>query len=159
MDYKQALFKAAALCSQQERCTSDIRKKLLNWELSDTDCEKALAYLHQEKYLDDQRFANYFVRDKFRFNGWGRIKIKYQLRQKEISGDIADKAIEQIDTDEYLKKLAELLHAKNRQIKNKDLWKTKSSLARFAQSRGYEPHLVFSCIDKIMNCNNEDINH
>ncbi len=150
MEYNKALYKAAALCSQQERCTSDIRKKLVNWELTEEECNQAVDYLTTEKYLDDERFAFYFVRDKFRFNGWGKIKIKYQLKQKGISSVFIDNALDEIDNSEYQTKLAELLHAKKKQIKNKDYWKTKSSMARFAQSRGFEPNLIFNCIDDIL---------
>lgn len=149
MEYNKAIHKAAALCSRQERCTADIRKKLINWELSEEDCEKAIDYLKKEKYIDDVRYTSYFVRDKFRFNGWGKIKIRYQLKIKDIASIVIDNALEEIDQTEYQSKLAELLHTKKKQIKNKDFWNTKSALARFAQSRGYEPHLIFNCIDEM----------
>lgn len=149
MEYKKALHKAAVLCSQQERCVSDIRKKLVNWELSDDECDKAIDHLISEKYLDDGRYSQFFVRDKFRFNGWGRTKIKYQLKQKSISSFMIEDALEEIDEQEYLEKLAELLQVKMHQLRNKDPWKAKASMVRFAQSRGYEPHLIFTCIERL----------
>jgi regulatory protein len=151
MDYRQALNKAAALCSRKEYCTSDIRKKLVNWELSEEEVTKALEWLVNEKFVDDKRYSGYYVRDKFRFNGWGRIKIRYQLRAKQIASPFIDQALEQINNEEYSEKLAELLHSKNRSIKKKDLWQKKAALARFAQSRGFEPDLVFQKIDQILN--------
>ena len=154
MEYKKALYKAAALCSQQERCCSEIRKKLIKWELSEEESDEAIQFLINEKYINEQRFAEFFVRDKFRFNGWGRIKIKYHLKQKEIANSLIENAMEEIDSSEYMIKLAELLQGKLRSIKNKDLWQTKAALARFGQSRGFEPHLVFQCINEIMT--NED---
>ncbi len=150
MDYKQALYKAAALCSQQERCVSEIQKKLDNWDITEEESVKIIQYLIEEKYIDEQRFANYFVRDKFRFNGWGKIKIRYQLKQKKIADSNIDNAMEEIDLSEYETKLAELLQGKLRQIKNKDVWQTKAALARFGQSRGFEPHLIFQCIDDLI---------
>lgn len=149
MDYKKALHKAAILCSQQERCISDIRKKLVNWELSEEECDKAISKLLSDKYLDDTRYSRFFVRDKFRFNGWGRIKIKYQLKQKGISTLSIEDALEEIEEDEYYNKLAELLQVKMRQLNNKDPWKAKASMVRFAQSRGYEPQIIFDCIEKL----------
>lgn len=151
MDYRQALNKAATLCSRKEYCTADIKKKLVNWELSESEIEMALQWLIEEKFIDDERYAAYYVRDKFRFNGWGRIKIRYQLRGKLIDSALIDEALEQINQDEYSGKLAELLHSKKRQIKNKDIWQTKAALARFAQSRGFEPDVVFRKIDQILN--------
>ncbi|WP_430816690.1 regulatory protein RecX [Carboxylicivirga sp. RSCT41] len=151
MDYRQALNKAAALCSRKEYCTADIQKKLVNWDLTEEEVGKALEWLSGEKFIDDKRYAAYYVRDKFRFNGWGRIKIRYQLRGKQITSSVIDEALEQIDEGEYLKMLAELLHSKKRSVKNKDAWQKKAALARFAQSRGFEPDVVFSMIDEVLN--------
>ncbi|MCU4162442.1 regulatory protein RecX [Carboxylicivirga caseinilyticus] len=154
MDYKKALYKAAALCSQQERCVSEIRKKLVNWEVSDEETNKAIQFLIEEKYINEQRFAEFYVRDKFRFNGWGKIKIKYHLKQKEIANSDIENALAEINSSDYFSKLAELLQGKLKQIKNKDVWQTKAALARFGQSRGFEPHLIFQCIDEILNADN-----
>nr|WP_321454115.1 regulatory protein RecX [uncultured Carboxylicivirga sp.] len=153
MEYKKALYKAAALCSQQERCVSEIRKKLIKWELSEEETEEVITFLIKEKYIDEQRFAEFYVRDKFRFNNWGKIKIKYQLKQKEIANTHIENAMEEINSSDYQAKLAELLQGKKKQIKNKDTWQTKAALARFGQSRGFEPYLVFQCIDEILNKN------
>lgn len=150
MDYNKALYKAAALCSKQERCISEIQNKLIKWEISEVESNKIIQHLIDEKYIDEQRFAAYFVRDKFRFNGWGKIKIRYHLKQKEILLSHIDNALEEIDPSEYQTKLAKLLHTKLKQIKNKDTWQTKAALIRFGQSRGFEPHLIYQCIDNIM---------
>ncbi|WP_430811675.1 MULTISPECIES: regulatory protein RecX [unclassified Carboxylicivirga] len=150
MDYRQAINKAAALCSRKEYCSGDIRSKLQGWELSDEEVENGLRWLVDEKFIDDERFAGYYVRDKFIFNGWGRIKIRYHLRAKGIDNSLIDEALMQLNEADYAVKLAELLQSKRRHIKNKDVWQTKAALLRFAQSRGYEPDLVFSAIDQIL---------
>lgn len=151
MEYRQALNKAAAMCSRQERCAFDIRKKLVNWELSEEEVDKAIDWLISEKFIDDSRFAGHYVKDKFQFNGWGRIKIRYMLRGKGLDSNIINDALYMINDDAYSEKLAELLQGKYRQIKNKDIWQTKAALARFAQSRGFEPDLVFRSIDQLLN--------
>ncbi|MBS2209803.1 regulatory protein RecX [Carboxylicivirga mesophila] len=150
MDCRQALNKAAALCSRKEYCTTDIRKKLVNWELGDEEVEAVLVRLVNEKFIDDSRYASYYVKDKFLFNGWGRIKIRFMLRSKGLSSSMIDEALEQIVDADYSEKLAELLHSKNRQIKNKDAWQTKAALVRFAQSRGFEPDIVYRLIDQYL---------
>ena len=149
MEYKQALNKAAALCSRQERCADDIRKKFANWGFEDGDTEKAVKWLTDEKFIDDNRYAAYYVRDKFRFNGWGRIKIRWQLKQKNISSGIIEDALNSLDDSQYMDKLSELLTSKKKQIKNKDPWQTKAALVRFAQSRGYEPDIIFNALDRL----------
>jgi len=48
------------------------------------EADKAIARLVEQKFIDDARFARYFVKDKLKFNKWGRIKIGYALRQKGL---------------------------------------------------------------------------
>ena len=154
MEYQKALHSAADMCSRQERCVSEIRKKLIKWELTEEEVETAIAYLIKEKFIDEDRFASFYVRDKFRFNGWGRIKIRWQLRQKEVNNASMEEALESLSEESYLEKLAELLYNKKRQIKNKDVWQTKAALVRFGQSRGFEPDLVYNQVDRLLNADN-----
>ncbi|HKK82055.1 MAG TPA: regulatory protein RecX, partial [Prolixibacteraceae bacterium] len=94
---KKALSKCMALCSKSEKCISDIRKKLSNWQLPEEETQQVIDNLIDEKFIDEQRFAESFMRDKFRFNHWGKIKIIYHLKAKGISsGDIAH-GINEID--------------------------------------------------------------
>ena len=64
LTYEQALFKAAALCTQTEKCESDVRTKLLAWEIGEGDATKIIKYLKDEKFLDDARYCSFFVKDK-----------------------------------------------------------------------------------------------
>ena len=154
MEYQKALHSAADMCSRQERCVSEIRKKLIKWELTEEEVETAIAYLIKEKFIDEDRFASFYVRDKFRFNGWGRIKIRWQLRQKEVNNASLEEALESLDEASYIEKLAELLYNKKRQIRNKDIWQTKAALVRFGQSRGFEPDLVYTQVERLLNADN-----
>ena len=144
MEYKEALHKAAALCSSGERCEHDIREKLLLWGMSDNDATKIINYLIQEKFLDEKRFAEFFTKDKFRFNKWGKIKIAYMLKQKHISSSIIQEALNSIDDEEYYSALQELMQSKLKQLKYKDKNDKRTKLFRFAQSRGFESQLIKS---------------
>jgi len=148
--YREALNKAAALCSKSEKCSGDIRKKLLDWGLSPDDANKAIAWLQNEKFLDDERFAGFFARDKFRFNGWGRIKIRYSLRQKEVPAPSIDKAVAAIDENDYRRFLKELIQAKAGKIKAESTYEKKAKLVRYAQGRGFEPELIFNAVDDVL---------
>ena len=142
LTYEEALHKAAMLCSSGEKCEYDIREKLLSWKISESDTTKIINYLIQEKYLDEKRFAEFFVKDKFRFNKWGKIKIAYMLKQKRISSAVIQDALNSIDDDEYCSTLQELLQSKLKGLKYKDEYDKRAKLFRFAQSRGFESHLI-----------------
>ncbi len=97
MEYKEALRRAAALCSRQEQASGHIWEKLNGWNVSEEDALRIMGLLKEEKYLDDNRFATFYVRDKFRFNGWGKVKLSAMLRQKGITQELIEGALDQID--------------------------------------------------------------
>ncbi|PRZ02027.1 regulatory protein RecX [Marinilabilia salmonicolor] len=150
MDYKKALHKASSLCSRQEYCRSDIQKKLEKWDLSDSDTEKIIQKLVEEKFIDEERFTSFYVRDKFRFNKWGRRKIMWQLKQKGIDRETINLALDQIDPDEYNEKLQEVIREKIRQVKNKEPLKQKAAVIRNAVSKGYEYEEIMPLVEQLL---------
>lgn len=137
MDFKTAYNKTTALCARREYCSGDMIKKLKNWEVSDEIISKVINQLKEEKFIDDTRYARFFVRDKAKFNRWGEQKIIWAMRQKQISQEIIQEAINQLDQEELQNTLLQLLKEKNRQIKEDNSYKRKAALVRFATSRGF----------------------
>lgn len=149
---ENALSRVAALCSRCEQAEADIRKKLTNWGISRNNADIIIQRLIDEKYLDEQRFARAFARDKFRFEGWGRIKIAYNLKLKHISAECIENALSLIDEEEYHSTLERILRNKLRSVSNKDQLQKKASLLRFASSRGFEPNLIYHVLPRIIDC-------
>ncbi len=147
MTFQEALVKASGICARQEKCIFDIEKKLKDWELKSEDANKVIDQLIKEKFIDEDRFIAYYVKDKFRFNKWGKIKIKWQLKAKQIYGSRVDEALSNIDEEEYKDTLAQLLKQKRCSIKQDDKFKVKASLIRYASSRGFEPDLIYQLLD------------
>ncbi len=150
MNYKEALVKASALCARQEKCIFDIEKKLYDWNVDQSDKEKIISQLIDEKFIEEERYVRTYVKDKFIFNRWGKIKIKYQLKAKGIQGKIVDHELDQINTTDYKSTLVQLLMLKRKTIKGNDEFKIKNSLLRYASSRGFEPELIYQVIDNII---------
>lgn len=152
MTFEQALVKTSEICARQEKCIFDIEKKLKDWGVEESVASKVIDQLIKEKFIDEQRYVAYYVRDKFRFNGWGKIKIRWQLKAKQIVGTPVEEALGQINDDEYKDALAQLLIKKRRNLEknNKredDKYKIKASLIRHAASRGFEPNLIYQLLD------------
>ena len=139
--------RAAFLCSKSERSSGSIGKKLQDWGLNPDDAESVLKKLTEDKFIDDERFAGSYVRDKFRFNKWGKIKIIYHLRAEKIPGPVIDQAIGEIEHKAYMETLTKLLLDKNKSIKTVNTHERRAKLVRFAQSRGFEPGLIHFVID------------
>ncbi len=146
----EALHRAAALCSSAEHCTADIREKLARWGVTEADSRTIIDRLVQERFIDEQRYAVAFVKDKFRFSGWGRIKMRYALQQKRIDGSDIDHALTTLDEEQYNDRLLELLQAKSRSIRDDDPEARRAKLFRFATSRGFESALIFNALKQVV---------
>lgn len=149
MNYKEALSYAMDLCSRQEKCNSEIREKLTKFNLPEPQIEKVLNVLKQEGFIDEARYAGMFVRDKLRFNHWGRVKIRYMLSGKQIPEEIINEAIQGIDEQDYREILIDELQKKRRQIKDANPYTARNKLARFGQQRGFESGLIFQVLDEM----------
>lgn len=141
------LNKAATYASRCEHCESEVREKLLTWGGSNEEINEIIAYLIEERYIDNQRYANSYTRDKFRFNHWGKYKISMMLRSKDIGNDIIEEAMNQIEDEEYLEKLQQILRDKLRSLKYSSEYEKKGKLFKFAQSRGFESSAISKVID------------
>ena len=147
--YKIAQQRAAGLCSRQEQCTSHIREKLRLWNVNGEDEEKIILKLTEEKFLDDARFAGCYVKDKFKFNGWGRIRISHMLRQKGVDEEFIGNALLQIDEEEWFQTCLGLVQSKFSKLKEEDPFKQKGKLLRYAASRGFESALIYRALDEL----------
>ena len=125
-------------CSKKEYCTDDIRTRLRSWGAGETDTEKILSTLVRENFLNETRYASAFVRDKFNYNKWGKVKIAAHLRAKQIAPGIITSALNLIDDELYLRTMKEIITAHRRHVRAKtsSIWKGK--LPRFGLSKGFE---------------------
>jgi regulatory protein len=151
MNYREALSYAMDICSRQEKCSSEVRMKLKQFNLPDEQVEQVLKTLKDEGFIDESRYAGMFVRDKLHLNRWGRIKIRYALTAKQIPEEIISDALNGIDNKDYLRILGEEISKKLPQIKGKDPYAVKSKLVRFGQQRGFEPGLIYQVLEELKN--------
>lgn len=151
-----AFLRLATLCARCEQAEGDLRKKLHDWGLSASDANAVIARLKQEHYLDNERYARAYCRDKLRFNGWGRIKISYMLRGKGIEQEYIDAALAEIDEEQYVSILDDALASKAKTLQGKSPDQLRASLLRFAASRGFEPSIIFAAVSRIISLSDED---
>ncbi len=145
----EMLHRVAAYCSTAERCLQDVQKKIKAAGLTSEEEERIIARLMKEGFIDEARYARYFVNDKLRFNKWGRIKIGYELQKKNIQADIRTEALNEIDGTEYTNILRSLLKAKKKSVGGKNERDVYAKLLRFASGRGFESREVFRCLNEL----------
>jgi len=134
---KEVLSAMEALCAKREYCVSDIRRKaLLKLEGDGEAAEEIVASLVADKFVDDARYASAFAREKASLQGWGPIKIRFQLRMKGISDADINAALDDVDTEKASARLERLLETKWKTLREDPQGRLK--LIKFALSRGYD---------------------
>ena len=146
MTEQEAYLQLAAICAQAEHCEQEMRDKMKRWELDETVQNRVLSRLVEERYVDDERYARAFAKDKIRYNKWGRRKVQQALWMKRIDQDIQQRVLDEIDEKEYLDVLRPLLKQKRKSVKTANDYELNQKLVRFALSRGFTFDLIRQCI-------------
>ena len=147
--FTTALNKAMNLCSQREYCIEDIRGKLASWGIENDDAERILEILIKENFINETRYASAFVRDRFKYNKWGKVKIVAHLKAKNIPGEVIRQAIDSIDNEQYFKFIRELINGHRRTIKAKNQYDLKAKLLRYGLSKGFESSLLYEILNDL----------
>ena len=147
MTEQEAYLQLAALCAQAEHCEQEMRDKMRRWELDETVQNRIVDRLIKERYVDDERYARAFVKDKIRYNKWGRRKVQQALWQKRIDADIQQRVLDEIEEKEYLDILRPLLKQKRKSIKAKSDYELNQKLVRFALGRGFGFDIIRQCLN------------
>lgn len=145
---EQAFQKAKHYCGYQERSHYEVREKLYALGMHKQQVEELISQLIEENYLNEERFAIEFAGGKFRMKQWGRVKIKYELKQKKVSEYCIKKALKQIDEDDYLKSLNTLARKKWNSIKGEGVnhFVKMSKTTTYLMQKGFESDLIQEAI-------------
>ena len=146
MTEEAALVRLSGLCMSAEYCLADMRRKMQVWDLPDGAEERILQRLQQEKFVDENRYAHAFVRDKSRQNRWGRIRIEFELHKRGISNDDIQDALTEIEEEEDDATLIALLRQKAKTTKARNEYELLVKLMRFAAQRGFTQDQVQRCL-------------
>ena len=144
---QEAYLQLAALCAQAEHCEQEMRDKMKRWEIDTAVQDRILQRLIEERYIDNERYARAFVKDKIRYNKWGRRKVQQALWMKRIDQDIQQRVLDEIEEKEYLDVLRPLLKQKRKSIKADSDYELNQKLVRFALSRGFTFDIIRQCLD------------
>jgi len=136
-------------CAYQERCVSEVKIKLKQWNISGTQQDEIIQQLIENNFLDDQRFANSYVSGKFRIKRWGRIKIKHYLIQKQIPKQLIEKALQEINAHEYSQSLKILIEKKRESLTNEtDSRIKKNKIINYLIAKGYEIDIILNELEQ-----------
>ncbi|MEW5845653.1 MAG: regulatory protein RecX [Bacteroidota bacterium] len=151
---QKALERLQYLCARQEKCTHDLVQKLRQWGFAQADIDRIVGKLTSDGYVNDNRFAKLYVREKSRINKWGPIKLRAMLASKGIPKEIIDQALSELGNADNKPILFELLEKKMPHIKAANRFDLRNKLIRFGASRGFALDDVISEVNRLLS-NNE----
>ncbi len=148
---EQAFQKVKQYCAYQERCHLEVKEKLYTYGLPKQQVEELLSRLIEEDFLNEERFAIQFAGGRFRMKQWGRVKIKYELKQKQVSEYCIKKALNQIEEEEYVKILQQLANKKWTGISEResDKFTRMSKTTGYLLQKGFESELVRAEVTRV----------
>ena len=147
MTEQEVLMRLTALCSKAEHCSWEMTEKMRRWGIDEQVQARIMQHLTEEEYVDDERYCRAFVKDKIRYNKWGRRKVEQALYAKHIERNIYQQVLDEVDDEEYLSVLRPLLKNKKRQLKGLGEYEANGKLFRFAIGRGFTTDIIQLCLD------------
>lgn len=150
-ELEELLSRAMSLCSKREYCISDIRALCKRWGAEDSMMQQqVIERLVKERFIDEYRYARAFALDHFRYNRWGRVKIRVALKNKQVDPGAVAEGLEAISEEEYLEMLVKILNEQQRRIKSANKMERRARLLRHALGKGFESHLVYEAINSLV---------
>ena len=145
----QALQSLMRLCARAEKSSGDAMRLMRGWGVPEGEREGVLAKLVEQRFIDDRRYAEAYVREKSNLAGWGARKIAFQLRQKGITQEIITTTLASLDSDTQLEQLTAKLERKMRTTKAANNYELRDKLLRYGLGLGFDYEMTRTAIDKI----------
>jgi regulatory protein len=146
----EAQKKLEHYCAYQERCHKEVTQKLYDMKMIPEARDKIIVHLLQHNYLNEERFAQAFVRGKFRIKKWGKQRIRLELKRRDIGKTIITIALKEISDIDYYSTFHALAEKKVALIRDTNAQKKRKKLADYLFYRGWESHLVYDKIRELI---------
>jgi regulatory protein len=151
VSYAKALKKLSTYCAYQERSIFEVMSKLEELEVNEEDAKKVFQTLQEQDFINEKRFVESFVRGRFGLKRWGRIRIRQELKMRDISDHLIMEGLDLLEPDEYHETLVYLAERKWKLTKETNLYKKKAKVVRFLIFRGFESEMVWEVVRELSN--------
>lgn len=144
---EEALTRMEHFCAYRERCHGEVVQKLREMRMIPEAIDTIVVRLIETDFLNESRFATAFVRGKFRQKGWGKLRLKRELKQREISDYLIGKALSSIDREAYLNRFEALSNKRWEALKNETHpLRRKKKFVDYLTYRGWESELIYDSL-------------
>ena len=147
---EQALRALMNVCAKSERAISDVRRSLTRWGVAPEQHQPIIDRLVRERFIDEARYAEAYVREKLNLSRWGVRKIRAALKAKRIPEQTIDEALAQADPQKLGTKLEESLRRKMQGTRAVSDYQMRGKLLRYGAGLGFDYDEVSDAIDRLM---------
>ena len=147
---EQALASLQRLCARAEKSSGDALRLMTTWKVEKSKQQEILQQLLRDKFIDDERYAEAFIREKTSLSTWGEYKIRTALRRKGIAEEIINSKLSLLDSGDNIERLTLRLQRKARSIKYDTAYQLKTKLLRYGLSSGFQMDQVMSSVEQVM---------
>ena len=100
--------------------------------------------------MNEERFAVAYAGGKFRMKSWGKIKIRHALKEKGVSDYSINKALKQIEANQYEACLDKLISEKWTELQSeKNVFVKMRKTRDYLLQKGYESNLIQQSISSM----------
>jgi len=149
MTQEQIISKLTAVCARAEHCKDDMLRRMQRWQVDEATQREVISYLVKEKYIDEERYARFFINDKIKYNRWGRRKVEQALYFKHIPREVYEPLLDDVANEDFESVLLPLLQNKEKNLKYANLYEKRMKLLRFAMQRGFSYEQADKCINML----------
>lgn len=149
LNTQQIKHKLEHYCAYQDRCHKEVEDKLKTLGANMDQKEEIVTYLISNKYIDEERFAKSFARGKHNYKSWGKVRIQYELKYKEISARNIKTALEEIPNAIYIENFNVIAEKNWQTIKETNLIKKQKKLVDFLTRKGFENNLIYEKVNEL----------
>jgi len=140
---EEATRKMEHYCAYQERCHLEIKQKLITMKMIPEIIDVITVHLIEHNFLNEERFAKAFVRGKFRIKHWGKGRLAFELKKKDIGKVNINRALAEIEDEEYIEVFNTITEKKVDTLRESNVLKKRKKFIDYFLYRGWESHLVY----------------
>lgn len=147
MDIEKTKKYALSLLSARMYTCSELCERLVRKGAEKEDAEAVVAQFISLGYIDDRKYAEFYIADAVALGNKGMYRIKQELYKKGIASNIIDDAVKNSDAEvlEALVSYTRMKFGENTEYSYKEYSKIKAHLAR----RGYSYSEINDCLDML----------
>lgn len=151
-DFEKFYNSTLRFLSYRPRSEKELRDKLKSKKASSEIVEKVIAKLKEQKFINDEEFARWWIESRTRFKPRSLRLIKLELRQKGISQDTTEKVINDLrfTINDDLEQAKELIKKRIERFRNLSKQEIYQKLGGFLARRGFDWETIKQVIDELI---------